>query len=360
MEPFVHDVPSPRVVFGAGRRRELGPELARLGVRRALLVGRSRRGDVDELAADLGDLVVGRFDDVVMHVPVEVASRAVDVARSCGADVVVALGGGSAIGAAKAVAKETGIPVVAVPTTYAGSEMTPVWGLTEKRRKTTGRDPGVLPRVVVYDPELTVSLPPDLTATSGMNAMAHLVEGLYAPEVSPLQVLTAREGVRALAAGLPGVVRHPRDIESRAEVMYGAWLGGWVLGTTGMGVHHRICHVLGGTYDLPHAPSHSVVLPYAVAANARAAPRAVRAVELALRTAGRDVDHAPGALWDLRREIGATESLAALGFTAADVDAAADLVVHGEPVNPRPVDHAMVAAILADAVAGRRPGPWLA
>jgi maleylacetate reductase len=338
MEPFVHDVPASRVVFGPGRRRELGAELARLGVGRAL--------------------VVGRFETVVMHVPVEVAARATDSARSSEADVVVALGGGSAVGTAKAVAKETGIPVVAIPTTYAGSEMTPIWGLTQNRRKVTGRDPGVLPKVVVYDPELTTSLPPGLTATSGMNAMAHLVEGLYAPGVSPLQTLTAQEGVRALAAGLPGVVRHPEDLEHRSDVMYGAWLGGWILGTAGMGVHHRICHVLGGTYDLPHAPSHSVVLPYVLAANARAAPRAVQALEQALRAAGREVDHAPGALWDLRHEVGATESLAEIGFTAAEVDEAADLVVHGEPVNPRRVDHAMVAAVLADAVAGRRPGPW--
>jgi maleylacetate reductase len=356
---FVHDVPGSRVVFGAGRRRELAAELGRLGLARPLLVTTPSLKAGEELSDLLAPLLVGRFDEVRMHVPDEVAARAVEAARTAAADCVVVVGGGSAIGTAKAVAKDTHVPIFAVPTTYAGSEMTPIWGITTNRLKTTGRDQHVLPRVVIYDPELTVSLPPDLTAASGMNALAHLAEGLYAPQVSPLAVLTAQEGIRALAVGLPKVVADPADIDARVQVTYGAWLAGWTLGTTEMGIHHKICHTLGGTYDLPHAPSHSAVLPYALAANAHAAAAAMAAIEAALRAAGRDVDHAAGATWDLRHEIGATESLSALGFPAEEVGPAADIVVRARPVNPRPVDHACARSVLAASHTGGRPADFL-
>jgi maleylacetate reductase len=352
---FVHDVPASRVVFGPGKRRELRAELARLGLRRPLLVAGHRVPMAEEVADGLADVLAGRFDEVVMHVPTDVAGRAVDAARTAGADSVLAIGGGSAIGTAKAIAKETHLPILALPTTYAGSEMTPIWGLTENKQKTTGRDPHVLPKVVVYDPELTLSLPLGLSAASGMNALAHLVEGLYAPHVSPLQVLTAREGLRALASGLPRVVHEPGDLAARTEVTYGAWLAGWILGTTGMGIHHKVCHTLGGSYDLPHAPSHSAVIPYAVAVNARAAPEAMAAIEAAFHDAGRDADHAAGAVWDLRDEIGAPASLAELGFPEQQLDEAAEIVVRGRPVNPRPVDHGTARAVLAAAYAGARP-----
>lgn len=359
MHDFVHDVPASRVVFGPGRRTELAGELARLGVSQPLLVAGAGLPAGEEVAADLGEALAGRFDEVVMHVPADVAARAVRAAQAVDADSLVAVGGGSAIGTAKAVAKETRLPIVALPTTYAGSEMTSIWGLTEQRRKATGRNPHVLPKVVIYDPELTLSLPPELSAASGLNALAHLVEGLYAPGVSPLQVVTARDGIRTLASGLPRVVRKPDDIDARCEVAYGAWLAGWMLGTTGMGLHHKVCHTLGGTYDLPHAPSHSAVLPYAVAVNAAAAPEAMAAIEAAFRDAGRHVDHAAGAIWDLRHEIGAPAALADLGFSEASLDAAAELVVQGHPVNPRPVDHATARAVLAAAHSGARPPAYL-
>ncbi|MFI6357234.1 maleylacetate reductase [Streptomyces sp. NPDC050743] len=351
---FVHDAPYSRVVFGVGSRLELGAELGRLGLTRPLLVSTPSLRAGRELSDLLAALLVGRFDEVAMHVPTDVAARAVAAARATDADSVVVVGGGSAIGTAKALAKDTHLPILAVPTTYAGSEMTPIWGVTDNRRKTTRRDPHVLPRVVIYGPELTVSLPPTLTAASGMNALAHLAECLYAPQVSPLAVLMAQEGIRALAGGLPKVVADPSDINARVEVTYGAWLGGWTLGTTGMGIHHKICHTLGGTYDLPHAPSHSAVIPYALAVNAHASPAAMAAVEAAFLAAGRQVDHAAGAIWDLRNEIGATQSLSALGFPAEEIDAAADIVVQGRPLNPRPVDHACVRAVLAASCAGDR------
>lgn len=356
---FVHDVPHSRVVFGAGRRLDLGTELGRLGLTRPLLVSDPSLKAGQELSDLLAPLLAGRFDEAAMHVPADVAARAVDAARAAAADSVVVVGGGSAIGTAKAVAKDTHLPILAVPTTYAGSEMTPIWGITDNQRKTTGRDPHVLPRVVIYDPELTVSLPPALTAASGMNALAHLAEGLYAPQVSPLAMLIAQEGIRALAVGLPKAVADSANIDARTKVTYGAWLAGWTLGTTGMGIHHKICHTLGGTYDLPHAPSHSAVIPYALAANAHAAPVAMAAIEAAFRAADRDIDHAAGAIWDLRNEIGATQSLSTLGFPAREIDAAADTVVQGRPVNPRPVDYACARTVLAASYAGERPAAFL-
>lgn len=356
MREFVHDTPASRVVFGVGSRRGVGAEVAHLGATRVLLVsGSHERTYADEVAADLGERLAGRFTDVVMHVPVEVARAAASAAEESGADCLLALGGGSAIGTAKAVARESGLPIIAVPTTYAGSEMTPIWGLTEGGVKTTGRDLRVLPASVVYDPELTLSLPADLSAASGMNALAHLVEALYAPAVSPVVLLAAEEGVTALARSLPGVVADPRDLEARTEAMYGAWLAGWALGVCGMGVHHKICHALGGTWNLPHAQTHSAVLAYAAAYNADAAPDAMARIVRALAAAGRDVDTAAGGIWDLAHEIGAPTSLATLGFPADAVDRAARIVVDGRPTNPRPVDVVGVTALLEQALAGARP-----
>jgi maleylacetate reductase len=354
--PFVHDVAASRVVFGCGSISQVGAEVERLHARRVLLVaGEAGVRHLASIELQLGDRVAGRFSEVVMHVPVEVAQRAAAKARAVGADAVVAVGGGSATGTAKVIAKETGLAVVAVPTTYAGSEMTPIWGLTENGRKTTGRDPAVLPRTVVYDPELTVSLTPSLSAASGMNALAHLVEGLYAPSVSPLLAAQAEEGVRALAAALPRVVADPADLDARSEALYGAWLAGSILGTCGMGVHHKVCHTLGGTYDLPHAPSHSAVLAYAAHFNQDHAPEAMAAVVRGFRAAGRDVADAPTALWDLATQIGAPVSLRRLGFPEGSIAEAAGIVVAARPTNPRPLDDDGVRALLAAAYAGDRP-----
>lgn len=353
---FVHDVPASRVVFGNGTLHEVGPEVERLGGSRVMLIaGGHEAAYADQIAADLGDRVVSRFTDVVMHVPVEVARKAVDEAVAAQADVLVALGGGSSTGMAKAVAKELRLPILAVATTYAGSEMTSIWGLTENARKVTGKDPAVLPKTVIYDPELTVSLPVELSAASGMNALAHLVEGMYAPNVSPVSFIQAEEGVRALAMALPRVVADPRDLRARGDALYGAWLAGWTLGTTGMGVHHKICHTMGGTYSLPHAPVHSAVLSYATAFNEEYAPEAMTAVKRAMRAAGFDSDTAAGAIWDLATAIGAPTSLAAVGFDEAHVDEATEIIVGGRPTNPRPVEPDGVRALLRAAHAGTRP-----
>jgi maleylacetate reductase len=353
MRDFVHDVPATRVIFGAGALARVPAEAARLGGERVLLIGtRGAKRYADELAGTLAGRLAARIDEVVMHVPVDVAAAAVARAGEVAADLVVCIGGGSSTGLAKAVAKQAHLPVLAVPTTYAGSEMTPIWGLTEGARKTTGRDRQVLPRTVVYDPVLTVGLPAAVSAASGMNAAAHCVEALYAPAASPVTSLLAEEGLRALAGALPRVVADPSDVDARSDALYGAWLAGSVLGIAGMGVHHKVCHVLGGTYDLPHGGVHSAVLPYATAFNA---PFAADAMARAARALGGA--EPAGALWDLAAAIGAPTSLAAVGFRRGDADAAAELVAAVPPQNPRPVDRAGIRDLLVAAYDGNRPAP---
>src|SRR5690606_36970328 len=230
MLQFVYEALPGRVVFGAGSLDYLPDEVARLGAGRVLVVSTPGRGALAEDAAErLGGKAAGIWAEARMHVPIENAEAARAEARRLGADACVALGGGTPIGLAKAIALEFALPVIAVPTTYAGSEMTPVLGITEGGIKRTRRDLRVLPKVVIYDPELTFTLPPAVAGPSGMNAIAHCVEALYAPDGNPLTALLAEEGIRALAASLPVVVREPEHAEARAEALYGAWLGGMAL-----------------------------------------------------------------------------------------------------------------------------------
>lgn len=341
-----------RVVFRAGAAVSATPgEAERLGLRRVLVVCGSRGADTARAVADaLGPACAGLHDRARMHVPAEVADAAVQAARALGADGCVAVGGGSSIGLGKAVALRTGLPLIAIPSTYSGSEMTSVWGLTENGVKHTGRDAKVLPRSVVYDPELTLSLPVPLSVTSGVNAIAHAVEALYAPDTSPLIALMAEEGVRAMAGALPAVASDPASRAARGRALYGAWLCGSCLGATTMGLHHKLCHVLGGTFGLPHAETHTVVLPYALAYNASAAPEAAAAVARAL-----DAADAPTALWELAGRLGAPRSLAELGLTEADLATAAEQATNQPYANPRPVTADGVLAVLRAAHEGAPP-----
>lgn len=349
---FTYESRPGRVVFRPGAAVTATPsEAERLGLRRLLVVCGSRGEAVAREVADaLGDSCAGLHAEARMHVPVEDADRAVAVARAAGADGVVAVGGGSSIGLGKAIALRTGLPLIAVPSTYSGSEMTPVWGLTEGGAKRTGRDPKVQPRSVVYDPELTLSLPAALTVTSGINALAHAVEALYAPDTSPLIALMAEEGVRAMTEALPRLATDPVDLAARGQALYAAWLCGSCLGSTTMGLHHKLCHALGGSFGLPHAETHTVVLPYALAYNAPAIPEALTVLKRALGT-----DDPPHALWDLAGRLGAPRSLAALGLQETDLAQAA-VQVAGQPyANPRPVTAEGVRAVLRAAHEGRRP-----
>ncbi|GAB91198.1 maleylacetate reductase [Gordonia rhizosphera] len=349
---FVYQSLPMRVRFGAGSRSRLAEELDHLGLHRVLVLCSPGHDHVAQQVADLlGDRSVGIYPHAVMHVPAHVAEKASATAADLGADGCVTVGGGSAIGLGKAIALKHRLPIVAVPTTYAGSEMTPVWGLTTNGRKETGRDQAVLPRSVVYDPELTTTLPVAMSVTSAFNAMAHAVEGLYAPDTSPIVSLLAEEGVRALAASLPGVVADPTSLDARSEALYGAWLCGATLGATTMSLHHKLCHALGGTLNLPHAQTHTVVLPHALAFNEPAAPTAVAALSRALPG-----DGAPSLrIWRMSRDLGAPASLAELGMTEDDIDRIADEVTARPYGNPRPVTPDAVRALLRAAWSGDRP-----
>jgi maleylacetate reductase len=351
MRPFVYEGLPARVVFGAGCLARLPEELDRLGARRALVLSTPEQGGLArQIAGRLGSRAAGVFDGAVMHVPVETAQAArAEVARA-GADGCVAVGGGSTTGLAKAIALASPLPILAIPTTYAGSEMTPIWGLTEGGVKRTGRDPRVQPRTVLYDPELTLSLPASLSAASGLNAIAHCVEALYSKDANPIVSLMSEEGIRALASSLPAIVREPSNLEARSHALYGAWLAGCALGAVGMALHHKLCHAVGGAFNLPHAETHAVILPHAAAYNESAASEAMARVARALGCTS-----APRGLFELAAALRAPCSLRELGMPAGGLDRAAELAVENSYYNPRPVTREGIRALLDDAYHGRPP-----
>ena len=343
MRDFVYTSQPQRVVFGAGSLRHLAREIDALGARRALvLCTPEQRGQAERVADMLGAHAAGVFDRAVMHVPIETAREAREVANRLGADCAVAIGGGSTTGLGKAIALDSGLPILAIPTTYAGSEMTPIYGITEAGLKKTGKDLRVLPRSVIYDPELSLSLPVALSVTSGINAIAHAAEGLYAQDSNPVMDLMAEEGIAALARALPAIRRRSDDIEARGDALYGAWLCGSVLGSVGMALHHKLCHTLGGSFNLPHAEVHTVVLPHAIAFNAPAAPEAMRRIARAIGS-----DDAAQGLQALARDNAAPVALKDIGMRAEDLDRAADIAVSNPYWNPRPFGPAERGAIRA-------------
>ena len=348
---FEHRTLAQRVLFGSGAAAgHLREEIGRRGARRPMVVVTSSAAGT---ARGLLEGVEGAvwFDEVVQHVPVATAQRARSTAAEQEVDVVISVGGGSATGLAKAVALTTGLPVVAVPTTYAGSEATDVWGMTEEGRKRTGVDDRVLPRTVVYDAELTVSMPVGLSVASGLNAMAHCVDSLWGPRADPVATGLATEGARLLAEGLPLVVADPRGLPGRERTLAGAYLAAVAFTGAGSGMHHKICHVLGGRFDLPHAQTHAVVLPHVLAFNAPAAPGATLRLAEALRT-----DDAVGGLAALYDVLDAPRSLRGLGLPERDLPEATDLVLAQVPAsNPRPVDRESLAGLLRRAWAGEVP-----
>ena len=351
MNAFIYQATPTRVVFGAGSLDKLGEEIDRLGARRALVLATPEQAaSADRIALLLGDRAAGVFAKAVMHVPIETARAARAEAARLGAVCAVAIGGGSTTGLGKAIALESALPILAIPTTYAGSEMTPIWGITEAGVKKTGRDPRVLPRTVIYDPQLTLSLPYAMTVTSALNAIAHAAEGLYAHDGNPVISLMAEEGMRASAAALAPLKADGGDLSARSDALYGAWLCGTVLGSVAMGLHHKLCHTLGGSFSLPHAEVHTVLLPHALAYNAAAAPDAMKRVARALGAGS-----AARAVFDLAREHGAPTSLAAIGMPASGLDRAADLAASTPYPNPRPLERAALRELLQRAYDGVPP-----
>ncbi len=348
MHSFEHDTGASRTVFGIGTLSRVRTELAAVGGRRALVLSTpGQRGLAHRVADVLGAAAAGTFDGAAPHTPVEVTRAALDRVRELAADSVVSVGGGSTTGLGKAVAARTGLPHLVVPTTYAGSEVTSLLGETADGEKVTRTGPQILPRVVVYDVALTTTLPWPVTVTSAVNAMAHAVEALYAPDRTLETDALAVDALRALAAGLRALQPHPDDLDARADLLYGAWLAGRCLGAVAMGLHHKLCHTLGGSFGLPHAPTHTVVLPHAMAYNAPATPAAMGAAAAAL-----EVDDAPSGLQALVAGLGGPVRLGGLGFSRADVPRAAHLATARPYPNPRPVDRDGIVELLTAATEG--------
>lgn len=326
----VHETLARRTLLGRGARHDIPAEAERLDARRILLVATgSARRHADELAEALESRVAGRFDRPAVHTPVEVTAEAMAVVERTRADGVVAIGGGSAIGLAKAISARTGLPQIAVPTTYSGSEVTPVVGETADGVKTTRRDPALAPGTVVYDPELTVGMPRGLTLTSAVNALAHAVEALWAPDATPLTDGLATESAEGILTALPSVLDDPDGIPGRERLQSAAWLAGLCLAQTRMGLHHQLAHALGGTFDLPHAELHSLLLPHVLAFNLPVAPKAATRLE---RTTGGDP---VSVVSDLTARHDGPTTLAALGVPRDGLRAVAERVASRPYPNPR-------------------------
>ena len=351
MYDFTYIAQPSRVVFAIGSLDLIAREVEALGCKRALvLCTPPQRQQAESVAALLGEASAGVYDGAEMHVPIEGARKAREHAKAVGADCAVAVGGGSTIGLGKAIALESAIPILAVPTTYAGSEMTPVYGITEAGVKRTGKDARVLPRTVLYDPRLSATLPLGMSIVSGMNAIAHAAEGLYARDGNPVMSLMAEEGIRALAGGLVGIAGNEADMEARSQCLYGAWLCGTVLGHVGMALHHKLCHTLGGSFVLPHAETHTVVLPHALAYNAPAVPEAMARIAAAIGE-----PEAPLGLHRLALRLGAPTALRDIGMKEEDLDRACEIALSNPYWNPRPIERQPIRDLLQRAWEGAPP-----
>jgi maleylacetate reductase len=351
MEPFVYTGLPGRVVFGRRALVQLAEEIERLAVKRVFVITTPfQKADGEALAASLGKASAALYANATMHTPVEVTEAALAEVRRVGADCLVALGGGSTIGLAKAIALRTDLPQIAIPTTYAGSEMTPILGETSNGRKTTQRTMKVLPEIVIYDVELTMTLPKGLSGTSGINAIAHSVEALYAEDSNPIIGALAEQSIAALGSALPRIAAGPSDREARSDAQFGAFLAGACLGSVGMALHHKLCHTLGGLFDLPHAETHTVVLPHALAYNAPAVPKAIGKIAKALA-----VEDAPRGIFDLSGKVGAPRALREIGMPERGIDEATDLALSNPYWNPRPLERQGIRDLITRAWAGEEP-----
>ena len=351
MTPFVYNGLPTRVVFGRGTLAKLPEEIARLGLTRVLVLATPQQEEAArEVAETIGHKAVGVFAGAVMHTPVEVTEKALAVVKYTGADGVVSLGGGSTTGLGKAIAVRTGADQVVVPTTYAGSEMTDILGETAGGEKTTRRDPAIRPEVVVYDVDLTLTLPLELTVTSALNAIAHGMEALYAPDRNPVIEGMVRDALPAFRDALPVLARDPQDREARGQALFAAWGCSTALGQASMALHHKLAHVLGGSFGLPHAETHAVLLPHTTFYNEPAAADLLRPIS---DTFG-DVSAGRG-LWHFAKTANAPLRLADLGLAEADLDRASEIAARNPYANPRPVTRDGIRQLLQQAFDGRCP-----
>lgn len=351
MDAFTYTAQPSRVVFGFGTIASLPTEVERLGLKSVLVLATSQQGrQALALAETIGARAAGVFAGATMHTPVSVTDKAMKQVADLGADGLVAVGGGSTTGLAKAIALRTDLPQIVAPTTYAGSEMTPILGETKDGAKVTQSSPRVLLKVVIYDVELTLTLPAAMSGTSGINAIAHAIEALYAKDRNPIVSMMAVEGIRALARALPVIAERPEDRSARSDALYGAWLCGTCLGAVGMALHHKLCHTLGGAFDLSHAETHTAVLPHAFGYNAAATPDATRLAAEALGKAD-----PVQALYDLAGRIGAKRALRDLGMPESGIDKATDAALSNPYWNPRPLERGAIRDLIARAFVGDPP-----
>ncbi|GGB81346.1 maleylacetate reductase [Henriciella pelagia] len=351
MRPFTYTGLPARVIFGSGTVSVLAEEIKALKASRALVLTTPPQAPQGEqITEELGSLAAGMFTRAAMHTPVAVTEEAMKAYDKAGADCVVSIGGGSTIGLGKAIALRNGTPQIVLPTTYAGSEMTSIIGQTEQGEKTTQKTLKVLPETVIYDVNFTLSLPVGMSVTSGMNAIAHAVEALYAEQANPVLSLMAEEGISALFGALPRIVASPQDPDARSDALYGAWLCAVCLGSGGVALHHKLCHVLGGSFDLPHAETHTIVLPHALAYNAPAIPDAMTALKRATGS-----DDPAGKFFDIARQGGAPAGLRDLGMPESEIDRAVEIAFRNPYFNPRPLEEAGIRRIIRAAWAGDRP-----
>lgn len=342
-----------RVLFGVGSRNTVADEVRRLGCSRALILSTPpQSSSALDLAAGLNDMLAGVFSRAAMHTPVEVTEDALRHVQEINADCIVAIGGGSTTGLGKAIAYRMDLPQIVIPTTYAGSEATPILGQTEDGVKTTLTDRKVLPEVILYDPELVATLPVGMTVTSALNAMAHAAEALYARDKSEDSSQLAIDGLTSFVKSLPKVLLDPEDLAAREETQRGAWACGAVLGRVGMALHHKLCHTLGGSFELPHAETHAIILPHAIHYNAQAVPGLLAPVTDLLDGSS------PGmALWQFAKSMGAPLALRDLGLQAQDLDRVAEIATRNPYWNPREVTANGIRALLEKAWTGEAPGP---
>ena len=349
----VYNATPPRILFGSGSVSQIDAEVQRLGAHRALIIstpGRSRLAD--SIAPMLGKNFAGVLSEAISQVPIELAIRGRKQVAELGADCLIAVGGGASIGLAKGVALELGIPVIAIPTTYSGSEMTGFCGITIHGIKRMHTSLNMLARTVIYDPELTLELPCEVSAASAMNALAHCIDAAVVNTCSPIIAQAAYEGARVIMNSIGRVAKYPADIEARTEALYGAYLSGAAL-TGGFALQHGLAHVLGGSFNVSHGLSHALVLPHVTAFHAQHFPHMMEPVAHAM---GVPVSQLGIAVFELLVQTGLPTGLSQVGFIRADLDRAADITIETDNgQTPIRLTRAMVRNLLEATYLGVRP-----
>jgi maleylacetate reductase len=373
LNTFTYTAYAQEIIFGSGTLAQLGQAVGRFHWRRLMLcTSPSLRlgGHVTSIEAALGQRLIAAYERTQSHVLDFQLAEALEMAAEAEVEAVIGLGGGSPIGLAKAVSmaleeRRTGqparadfptdqplVPVIAIPTTYAGSEMTPVYGVTHQTegttRKITVKDAKVAPKLIIYDPSLSLNLPPSVTAGTGINALAHCIEALYSITRHPLSTTAALSGIRYITRSLPRCYAHGDDLEARTDMLLGAHLGGTALASVSMGLHHGLCHVLGGTAGIPHGVANGIILPHAMRFNldvtAPQLAQAAAAMGLELKEQGNEAagEAAVQHVYNLIGQLGLPQRLRDVGVNEADLPPLAQLALQSSAVksNPKPLTDA--------------------